>query len=553
MNGLLLLLPAIPLLLSIGALSGKLQARGVLLTVGSTGALAGVLAILPPEDLEAGWLLLGATLGLDATGRALLGAAAILWPVATMAARELFTGESGPRFAMCFLLTLAGNLGVLVSQDAATFYLSFAVMTFAAYGLVVHDGTAEAVRAGRIYLILSIAGEALLLSGLFLLAAQVGNPVAAETAEIYGEIHHPGLIGALLLAGFAVKMGVVPLHVWLPLAHPAAPPSASAILSGLLVKGGLLGWLRFLPEGDPALTVPGDTLAALGLAAAFLAALVGCFQERAKTVLAYSTVSQMGLLSVLAGLLIAGRGEAEILLPAIALFALHHALVKGALFLAVAHLKDFRPLFLAATTLAVLALAGAPLTSGLVAKGAVKASLTGSLSLLVTFTSLTTTLLLLRFLALAWPRRDTARRPGITAGAGAWLLLVAASQALPWLAAEPAHRAYALQAGSLWDSLWPLLLAGALALVAWRLLRPWWRLPEGDLVIPAEWLVLAGYRTLVDAIAACVYPLRRRQDRRPPWRAFARMLNDREADVPWVGVQLLALVLLLPLLYLLAI
>ncbi len=545
-----MLLPALPAVLGMLAPSGWLGVRGVLWSVVFISLMAAATAMVQPGDMHLEWLLLGATLGLDETSRALLVAAALLWPVATITERELFGGDDGPRFSMCFLLTLSGSLGVLISQDAATFYLSFAVMTFAAYGLVVHDGTREAVRAGRIYLILAIAGEGLLLSGLFLMAAQVGNPVASDMGDVYSVLRHPGLVGTLLLSGFAVKMGVIPLHVWLPLAHPAAPVPASAILSGLLVKGGLLGWLRFLPPGDPALPAPGDVLAVLGIAAAFLAALVGCFQQRAKTVLAYSTVSQMGLLTLLAGTLIAGRGDPQILIPAITVFAAHHALVKGSLFLAVAHLKEYRLAVLAATIIAVLALAGAPFTSGLVAKAAIKSALPASLTLLVTLTSVTTSLLLLRFLLLAWPTAGNGRsflRPDLAVTA--WLLLLAASQALPWMIADSGHREYSIAVRGLVDAIWPLLLAAAIAWAAARTIRPWRTLPEGDVVVPVERLIRRAIesgkvlRRWIPVISATASPSR--------WKPVGRLVLH-DPDSPWTGVLLLFLVLLLPLLYLIA-
>ena len=90
----------------------------------------------------------------------------------------------------------------------------------------------------------------------------------------------------LLFIGFGVKAGLVPLHVWLPLAHPAAPPAASAVLSGAMVKAGLVGWLRFLPLGqhERGLEVLGWVLMALALIGAFLAVVVGVLQDDPKVV-----------------------------------------------------------------------------------------------------------------------------------------------------------------------------------------------------------------------------------------------------------------------------
>jgi len=111
----------------------------------------------------------------------------------------------------------------------------------------------------------------------------------------------------------------VPLHVWLPVAHPVAPVPASAVLSGVLVKLGLLGMMRVLPEGSLA---PATLVFFLGLATSAYGALAGLGQTRLKTVLAYSTVSQMGLLFAgFAALQAAGGGTAVL-----GLLALHHGL-----------------------------------------------------------------------------------------------------------------------------------------------------------------------------------------------------------------------------------
>ncbi|MFV8834197.1 complex I subunit 5 family protein [Aquisalimonas sp.] len=549
MNVLLALLPALPAILALGALSGHLGGRGLPLSVTGVGALAGALAVTGAEPLHLDWLLLGTTLGLDPTSQALLGAAAILWTAAAIAARTLFDGDAGSRFGMCFLLTLAGNLGVIVTQDLAAFYLSFAVMTFAAYGLVVHDESTEAVRAGRIYLILSIAGEALLLSGVFMLAAEAGNPTMATIADVYGELQRPELVGGLLVAGFAVKMGVIPLHVWLPLAHPAAPVPASAVLSGIIVKGGLLGWLQFLPAGEPALPLAGVTLAALGLVSAFGAALMGCFQHRAKTVLAYSTISQMGLLAIPTGLLIAGHGDAAPLIPAMALFAVHHALTKGALFLAMDHVKHGRKAVAVITALPALALVGVPVTSGLVAKAAMKAALPEPFVLVLTLTAITTALLLLRFMCLIWPGRDATPRALQPGAFLVWLLVVITAQTLPWMLAKGQARAYALEFTTLVDALWPPLVALLIAGLAAEILKRWPALPEGDLVVPVERALKAVYWRLVRGyllLARRAPTLRRRvvPDHwlRPPERI-------PEPGIPWVGVLMLAVTLVLTLAY----
>ena len=177
----------------------------------------------------------------------------------------------GGRFAVWWLLTLTGSLGVFIAGDLASFYLAFALVSLAAWGLVVHDGTPRARRAGVVYLVLAVLGEICLLMAFVLLAAAdpgrslaIRDVVAALPASPWR-----GLTLALLIAGFGLKMGLVPLHVWLPLAHPAAPMPASAVLSGVIVKAGVIGLIRFLPV-EAALPDWGGVLAALGLLTAYL-------------------------------------------------------------------------------------------------------------------------------------------------------------------------------------------------------------------------------------------------------------------------------------------
>ena len=200
------------------------------------------------------WLLEGSRWGLDPTGQVFLLLTSFLWLMAGLYARRYFEGKSTRRFFTFHLLTLTGNLGIAAAQDLISFYLFFALMTFAGYGLVVHTGTGPALRAGRVYLVMAVMGEALLISGLILAASSAASLALGDVAAAVGASPHRDLVIGLLLAGFGVKAGALPLHMWLPLAHPVAPTPASAVLSGSMIKAGLLGWLRFLPFGVVALT-----------------------------------------------------------------------------------------------------------------------------------------------------------------------------------------------------------------------------------------------------------------------------------------------------------
>jgi len=188
-----------------------------------------------------------------------------------------------------------------VAGDIASFYSFFAIMTFAAYGLVVHDGSPQARRAGRIYLVMAVLGEMALLAGLLPVRFRGAKRHASGAAPAIADAENRNLILGLLIAGFGVKAGLPLLHFWLPLAHPVAPTPASAVLSGAMIKAGLLGWLLTLPLSETALPQWGTLMIMVGALASIGAALIGVCQHQAKAVLAYSSISQMGLITIMVG------------------------------------------------------------------------------------------------------------------------------------------------------------------------------------------------------------------------------------------------------------
>ena len=465
----------------------------VFLVFGGTGAI------------EVPWLLLGSRLGVDAVGRVFLGVTAALWLAAGLYARSyLAHDEDRGRFHVFFLLTMTGNLGVAVAQDAASFLAFFTLMSVAAYGLIVHDRQASSLRAGRVYMVMTISGEMLLFVGLVLLAFETRSLAFEGLSAGLAETPRRDLIIGLLLAGFGIKLGVMPLHSWLPMAHPAAPTPASAVLSGAMIKTGLLGLLRTLPLGVVALPGWADVCFVAGITTSLLAALIGTAQRNPKAVLAYSSISQMGLITVGLGAGLAAPAAWPGISSMLLLWVVHHATAKVALFLGVgvagARLPSrwSRHLVQAGLLVAALSLAGLPLTMGFAAKSALKYSTatvvpwTAGLVWLLPLTSVTTTLLVSRFLWLVWP----ARRQGhgdLRAGmAIPWAVLTASvvagfffarSQGLvnaAWLSLGPL---------SVWASVWPMLVAGIVVLLVAtrpRVARGLARLniPEGDIVVP---------------------------------------------------------------------
>lgn len=366
-------------------------------------------------------LLLGTSLEAGAGGALLIGMTAMVWVVAGLHVALTFErGAEEGLFAGFWGLTLAGNLGVFLAQDIATFYVAFAAVSLAAWVLVVHDRTPEAFRAGRVYIILAIIGEAALLAGLLIGAGVADSFAIAEVRGALAGAPLGPLAAALLVAGFGIKAGLVPLHVWLPLAHPAAPVPGSAVLSGAIVKAGLIGMLAFRPTDAVLALEQGVFL--LGLIGAFGAALWGLTQTNPKAVLAYSTISQMGLM-----LALSVTGAASL----VPFYALHHGLAKGALFLLVglflsAGRARRRALVLVVAGAIGLSVAGFPLTGGSIVKAAAKGEVPAWLALAISASGVTTSAVL------------------------GWLLLC--------LAAKPS------ESRADGERIWPLLLAGPLVL-----------------------------------------------------------------------------------------
>lgn len=472
-------------------------------------------------------LLLGMRLGLDETGRAFLFVTAAVWTAAGVFARAAHASDrDAPRLLLFWLLALAGNVGLVLAQDLFSFYAGFALMSFASYGLVVHGRDRQAFRAGRVYVALVVFGEVLIFAGMIGLAgAGAGTAFPVEPVRPVD----PVLLVCLLL-GFGIKVGVLPLHVSLPLIYPVAPVAAAAALGGATINAGVLGWLRFFPLGGADAAGLSGPVMALGLGAAFFGASVGVVQASPRAVLAYSSISQMGLVTVGIGAALLGPLAVPGALAAVTLYALHHGLAKGALFLAAGIANDAavattRRVVLAASLLPALALAGAPLTSGALAKVAFKASLVplpgpwpGRLGLLLPLAAVGTTLLMARFLVLLWRAPVQARRPrAATTLWSAWVALLLLVALGAWIWPGPHAAADALAPAVWWSLSWPVLVGGLAAWLAARVVGarglPWWlRIPPGDLLAGVEWAdntlrhAAAGSfasPTIRHAIAAC--------------------------------------------------
>jgi hydrogenase-4 component B len=319
------------------------------------------------------WLAIAAALALAAVGG--LGLAGILpaplrwWPglpgdpfilgvdalaapflllLGVLAAISLLARHPGPHASpggialhVSFVLALAA---VFAAQHALLLLLAWEGMTLLSAALVARDTrSARARRAAYVYLVISHIGAAAIGFGLMRLVTVAGSFALPDLGGALARLPagESALIVALMSAGFAVKLGLAPLHVWLPLAHPEAEAPVSALLSGAMVKAGLYGLLRFgwqLPGAPPAGW--GVTLAVVGLLTALVGALYAVVESDAKRLLAFSTVKHAGLLALTLGIAATLLRNGYVPLAGVALaaclyHAVGHGLAKGLAFLSV--------------------------------------------------------------------------------------------------------------------------------------------------------------------------------------------------------------------------
>ena len=436
MASLLILAWVVPLVLAVPAVQRRLPWAPALAAV--PGLVAGLLVPLGSE-LEIPWLLVGATFGLDEIGRIFLLFTAVLWLIAGVyASLALQDDPRADRFAFFFLLAMAGNLWLIVSQDLIGFYAGFALMGLASYGLVIHHGDRAALRAGKVYLVLTLCGEVTLFAAIIMIAATSGtlHPTPEQLATL------DDLTIALLILGLAFKASLVPLHISLPLAYPAAPIPASAVLSGAMIKVAILGWLRWLPIGAIALPEWGLLFVFVGLLTAFVAVPIGLVQSNPKVLLAYSSISKMGLMATVIGVMLIEPGVAPAAAVGLALYAGHHALTKGGLFLGIGLRQGapLQPFVLLGITWLALSLAAVPLTSGAVAKYGIKPALSGIdwtwFGVPIALTTLATAWLMARLLWILWHQAPSHRPQLLWATAG-WLVLPVMVLLYPLLLGSP--------------------------------------------------------------------------------------------------------------------
>lgn len=341
-------------------------------------------AVLPVLQLWGGARIV---LGTDAVGRLFALLVAVLWLIVSVFADEYMTHEHNQaRFFGFYVLSLGSLIGICMAGNLVTLYLFYEMMTLLTVFLVIHAGTNKAIDAGIKYLGFSVCGAALGLLGMFYLQQFQTTDlfVAGGTLDAAAAAANAGGLRVallLMLLGFGAKAGVLPLFAWLPTAHPVAPSPASAVLSGLITKMGVLAMIRviYFQFGRDFLAGSWVQTVVLCLAifTVFMGSMLAYKEKTLKKRLAYSTVSQVSY--ILFGLLLVSpEGFYGALLQLV-----FHAIAKNGLFMAagaiIFHLYKTRtdelkgagkylPVIMWCFALYALSLIGIPPTAGFVSK-----------------------------------------------------------------------------------------------------------------------------------------------------------------------------------------
>ncbi|MGA2183835.1 MAG: hydrogenase 4 subunit B [Bryobacteraceae bacterium] len=245
-------------------------------------------------------------------------------------------------FGFFFNLLLLSLALVFTASNAFFFLVAWEVMALSAFCLVSFEHEKEEARdAGVLFLIMSHAGTGLLLIA-FLVLTSVSGSLDFSSFHLLASRMPPlqqGAVFLLFLFGFGVKAGIVPIHIWLPEAHPVAPSNVSALMSGIVIKTGIYGMARVFFDfyGPPPLWM-GTVVLALGVASALLGVLYALMEHDLKRLLAWHSIENIGIILMGFGAALMFRALGQANLAALALIAalyhtFNHATFKGLLFL----------------------------------------------------------------------------------------------------------------------------------------------------------------------------------------------------------------------------
>ena len=385
----------LPMLLGFGVLlKGEFKSRNTLLAItgaglAATAALA--MGVVLSGETELALFSFGKNLDIyfhvDTMGKLFAVVVNAVWVLAGVYAFEYMKHEQEETRFFGFYLVVHGTLnGLVFAGGMVTYYLFYELMSLLSVPLILHNRSKEAIKGGLKYLFYSLFGAYLVLFGIFFL-----NRFADSLAFLPGGTLDPAAVAGneklmlvvafSMILGFSVKAGMFPLHAWLPTAHPVAPAPASAVMSGIIVKMGVLGMIRSVYYLVGADFIRGTWVQTVWMSLALLTVFMGsmlAYREKVmKKRLAYSTVSQASY--ILFGLSLLQPAA----MPGALLHVVFHAVIKACLFLSagtiiykthktmVADLRGIgkeMPIAIWCYTFASAALIGIPPASGFISK-----------------------------------------------------------------------------------------------------------------------------------------------------------------------------------------
>jgi len=294
---LLLSVPGLPLLLVFPALHSRLSWSCYFALLPAV-----ILLALPTTiSVDLPWLLFGTKLGLDGSFRWLLGVSLLLWFYAASLLQPLKDPAANNRLISFFLLTLAGSLGTILATGLVDFFVFSTLMGYGFYGLLVSAGGHTARRGARVYLVLLILADLALFESILIAASTTGDLTFDSVQLAMAQSDSPGLFLVMVLAGFAVKAGLWPLHFWLPLVFRSSQTVVALLLPAVPITLAMLGTVRWLPLGEISSPRLGLIIQAIGVAAMLYAAIsyvtAGTVQKKAQlnTLPVYIIILVIGL------------------------------------------------------------------------------------------------------------------------------------------------------------------------------------------------------------------------------------------------------------------
>lgn len=270
----------------------------------------------------------------------LLAVAASIYSIAYV--RE-YEGKGASAMGFFMNTFIASMVALMVMDNTFYFIIFFEVMSLSSYFLVIADQESEAVSAGLLYFFIAHAGSVLIMASFFIMYCHTPNNSLDFAAFRQAQISPAMASIAFLLAffGFGAKAGMLPLHGWLPRAHPAAPSHASAMMSGVMVKIGVFGIIKVGADLLGGVDMPvwwGVVVLTFGAVSSVLGVMYALAEHDIKRLLAYHTVENVGIILMGVGVGLMGLALKNPLLAALGFLGalyhlLNHAVFKGLLFL----------------------------------------------------------------------------------------------------------------------------------------------------------------------------------------------------------------------------